>query len=44
MSTQDKTAASGQSGNTSANGVNAYKIRTGGLAAPAVPLDAESRV
>ncbi len=39
MSTQDKTAASGQSGNTSANGVNAYKIRTGGLAAPAVPAE-----
>ena len=43
MSILDKAATSAQSGNAPANGVNAYKIRSGGLAAPAVPTDPTAR-
>jgi len=37
MSTHDKPLPSGLNGTDAENGVNAYKIKSGGLAAPAVP-------
>lgn len=39
MSTQDNASSSRKSPDTPASGVNAYKLRTGGLAAPSVPSE-----